>query len=60
MVLFPIPAVLQNHTMSSTDTVLRARKLAEAEGAIMVSSIYRLLPEAKVFDILEDIEDFWA
>ncbi|CAM1503241.1 Fc.00g080170.m01.CDS01 [Cosmosporella sp. VM-42] len=37
-----------------------ALELTEAEGAIMVSPAYRLLPEAKGSDILEDLKDFWA
>ncbi|KAF3395230.1 hypothetical protein DPV78_009205 [Talaromyces pinophilus] len=34
-------------------------QLAESEGAIIVSPDYRLIPEAKGAEILEDIRDFW-
>ncbi|KAF2668488.1 alpha/beta-hydrolase [Microthyrium microscopicum] len=34
-------------------------ELAENENAVVVSPAYRLLPEAKGGDILDDIKDFW-
>ncbi|KAH8878593.1 alpha/beta-hydrolase [Thozetella sp. PMI_491] len=35
-------------------------ELAEAENAIIVSAAYRLLPEAKGPEILDDLKDYWA
>ncbi|KAJ9157285.1 Alpha/beta hydrolase fold-3 [Pleurostoma richardsiae] len=35
-------------------------ELAARENAIIVSPTYRLMPEARVLDIIDDIKDFWA
>lgn len=40
--------------------ISRPLELAEAKDAIVVSPSYRLLPEAKGSDILDDVKDFWA
>jgi len=40
-------------------TAYRVLELAEAEGAIVASPAYRLMPEATGADILADIHDFW-
>jgi acetyl esterase/lipase len=41
-------------------TLHRLIQLAKSNGAIVVSPDYRLIPEAKGVDILEDIKDFWS
>jgi acetyl esterase/lipase len=38
----------------------RPLELAEMENAVVVSPAYRLLPEAKGGDILDDVKDFWT
>ncbi|GLA81452.1 hypothetical protein AtubIFM56815_005103 [Aspergillus tubingensis] len=35
-------------------------QLAESHGAIIVTPNYRLIPESKGIDILDDVKDFWA
>lgn len=42
-----------------TNIFFRLLDLAEARGAIFVSPVYRLLPEATGSDIMDDLEDFW-
>jgi acetyl esterase/lipase len=52
--------LLAHAPMEADNNGNRPLELAEIENAIVVSPAYRLLPEAKGGDILDDVKDFWT
>ncbi|KAM0817627.1 putative Alpha/beta-hydrolase [Seiridium cardinale] len=52
-------ALMQGTILEPCFLSLWPLELAETENAIIVSPAYRLLPEAKGTEILDDVRDFW-
>lgn len=48
------------HRVKLLTSFRRLLQLAESKGAIIITPDYRLVPEARGVDILEDVKDFWT